>query len=232
MHNNFWDYSFDQPITELNNVHNIFPTTLFESTISVSNTDEILKDLNEKYSLCDGYQHEILEKNKTSFYTEDTLHENPIYLELKSQIEIIAQKVFDAYTYKNISPRIETMWGNVLGYGGYIHPHSHSNAMFAGVWYPADPPQVSESSLSNYIKFIDPNRIKYFYMPQVESKNHINSGEVFIKPKKGMCLIFPAWLEHDTIPNENHSELRYSISFNLFFNGTLGFPNSLNRLTI
>lgn len=42
-------------------------------------------------------------------------------------------------------PRVETMWGNVLGHGGYIHSHSHSNSMFSGVWYPEDPPQVSEA---------------------------------------------------------------------------------------
>jgi len=102
----------------LNNVHQIFPTALFESTISVSNTEEILEDLNKKYSSCDEYTHHILEKNKTSFYTEDTLHENPIYFDLKSQIETIAEKVFDAYSYQNIIPRVETMWGNVLGYNG------------------------------------------------------------------------------------------------------------------
>jgi uncharacterized protein (TIGR02466 family) len=244
MNNNFWDYSVEQSKTELNDIHHIFPTTLFESTISISNTEEILKDLNKKYLLSDDYDisksvgpylrntEQSLEKNKISFYTEDTLHENDIYFELKCQIEIIAQKIFDAYCYENITPRVETMWGNVLGYNGYIHPHAHSNSMFSGVWYPEDPPQVSEGSLSNYIKFIDPNRIKYFFMPQVSQKNHINSGEIFIKPRKGMCLIFPSWLEHDTVPNENQSEVRYSIAFNLFFNGSLGFPNSLNRLTI
>lgn len=232
MHNNFWDYSFEQPRTELNNVHNIFPTALFESTITISNTEQIIQDLHSKYLQSDKFSDGLLEKNKTSFYTEDTLHENPIYFELKLQIEIISQKIFEIYSYKNIIPRVETMWGNVLGYGGYIHPHSHSNSMFAGVWYPEDPPQVSEGSLSNHIKFIDPTRIKYFFMPQVESKNQLNSGEIYIKPRKGMCLIFPSWLEHDTIPNENTEEVRYSISFNLFFNGTLGFPNSLNRLTI
>ena len=179
MNDNFWDYSFEQTKSELNNVHNIFPTTLFESTILISNTKEIIDDLNFKYSQSGEYQvnksigdyiinsEQSLEKNKVSFYTEDTLHENSIYSELKSQIEIIAQKIFDVYTYKNISPRIETMWGNVLGHSGYIHPHSHSNSMFAGVWYPEDPPHTSEGSLSNYIRFIDPNRIKYFFMPQI-----------------------------------------------------------------
>lgn len=244
MNSNFWDYSVNASKTELNNVHHVFPTAVFESTILVSNTEEILSDLQLKYSQSDNYKisksvgnyvrntESSLEKNKISFYTEDTLHQNPIYFELRSQIEVISKKVFDAYAYENIVPRVETMWGNVLGHGGYIHSHSHSNSMFSGVWYPEDPPQVSEGSLSNYIKFVDPTRIKYFLMPQVSQKNHINSGEIYIKPKKGMCLIFPSWLEHDTTPNENESELRYSIAFNLFFNGTLGFPNSLNRLTI
>jgi uncharacterized protein (TIGR02466 family) len=104
--------------------------------------------------------------------------------------------------------------------------------MFSGVWYPEEPPETEEGSLANYIKFIDPTRIKFFFMPQIKKKNALNSGEIFIKPKKGMCLIFPSWLEHDTIPNENLTQKRYSISFNIFPKGTLGYPNSLNRLTI
>ena len=45
MNNNFWDYSFEQPRTELNNVHNIFPTALFESTMTITNTEEIIENL-------------------------------------------------------------------------------------------------------------------------------------------------------------------------------------------
>jgi uncharacterized protein (TIGR02466 family) len=246
MNQNFWDYSVEQNKTELKDIHHTFPTPIFESSISISNTDEIINDLKKKYEqspnytisnsvgdfLLPGDEVKKLEKNKVSFYTEDTLNENPIYFELRDQILDIASSVFNAYAYIDITPRMETMWGNVLGYSGYIHPHSHSNCMFAGVWYPEDPPHVAENSLSNHIRFIDPTRMKYFYMPRVEGRNQLNSGEIYIKPKKGMCLIFPSWLEHDTVPNENTEETRFSISFNLFFNGTLGFPNSLNRLTV
>jgi uncharacterized protein (TIGR02466 family) len=246
MNQNFWDYSVEQNKTELKSIHHTFPTPIFESDITVSNTDEIIGDLLEKYSKAPDYQvtksvgdhllpgddERKLERNKVSFYTEDTLHETPIYSELKNSILEIASSVFNAYAYIDIEPHMETMWGNVLGHSGYIHPHSHSNCMFAGVWYPQDPPHVAENSLSNYIRFIDPTRMKYFYMPKVEGRNELNSGEIYMKPRKGMCLIFPSWLEHDTVPNENTEETRFSISFNLFFRGSLGFPNSLNRLTV
>lgn len=250
MNENFWDYSAVEKKIELNNVHSIFSIPLFESTIMISNQDEIVCDLKTKYnSLSDDEQllsstgsiltplkaeeqKNVSIRNRISYYSEDTLHEKEIYKELTVAVEKVAQDVFNLYEYDCITPHVVTMWGNVLGQQGYIHTHSHSNSMFSGVWYPNDPPETEEGSLSNYIKFVDPARIKFFYMPQIKKKNSLNSGEIFIKPRKGMCLIFPSWLEHDTIANENPYVQRYSISFNIFARGTLGYPNSLNRLTL
>lgn len=249
MQNNFWDYSVTESKIELNNVHSIFSIPLFESTIMVSNIDEIMDDLTTKYNSSDNEellssngsvlspleaekQNNVSVRDSISYYSEDTLHTQPIYQELVTAIESVTKNIFDLYEYDSITPQVVTMWGNVLGNKGYIHAHSHSNSMFSGVWYPEDPPETEEGSLSNYIKFIDPTRIKFFFMPQIKKKNALNSGEIFIKPRKGMCLIFPSWLEHDTIPNENAHLKRYSISFNIFPKGTLGYPNSLNRLTI
>jgi uncharacterized protein (TIGR02466 family) len=250
MNENFWDYSAPEKKIELNNVHSIFSIPVFESTIMISNIDEIMNDLTIKYkslsedeellssngsmlsSMEAKKQKNVSVRNKISYYSEDTLHEQSIYKELTSAIESVTQDIFNVYEYDSITPHVVTMWGNVLGEKGYIHAHSHSNSMFSGVWYPEDPPETEEGSLSNCIKLIDPTRIKFFFMPQIKKKNPLNSGEVFIKPKKGMCLIFPSWLEHDTMPNENQFTQRYSISFNIFPKGILGYPNSLNRLTL
>ena len=65
-----------------------------------------------------------------------------------------------------------------------------------------------------------------------KKQNQYNSGEILIKPKKGMCLIFPSWLEHNTMPNQNETEKRFSISFNIFPEGNLGYPNFLNHLKV
>jgi len=249
MNENFWDYSVNESKIELNNVHSIFSIPLFESTIMVSNFEEIMNDLTAKYNSTDNeellssygsvlssseaaQQNNVSVRNSISYYSEDTLHTNKIYEELTASIESVTKNIFDLYEYDSITPHVVTMWGNVLGNKGYIHSHSHSNSMFSGVWYPEDPPETEEGSLSNYIKFTDPTRIKFFFMPQIKRKNALNSGEIFIKPKKGMCLIFPSWLEHDTIANDNLHDKRYSISFNIFPKGTLGYPNSLNRLVL
>ena len=250
MNENFWDYNAPEKKIELNNVHSIFSIPVFESTIMVSNIDEIMNDLTIKYRSL-GEDEELLSsngsmlfpmeaeeqrnvyvRNKISFYSEDTLNEQPIYKELANAIENVTRDIFNVYEYDSITPHVVSMWGNVLGEKGYIHAHSHSNSMFSGVWYPEDAPETEEGSLSNCIKLIDPTRIKFFFMPHIKKKNPLNSGEVFIKPKKGMCLIFPSWLEHDTMPNENPFVQRYSISFNIFPKGILGYPNSLNRLTL
>ena len=49
MNENFWDYNAPEKKIELNNVHSIFSIPVFESTIMISNIDEIMNDLTIKY---------------------------------------------------------------------------------------------------------------------------------------------------------------------------------------
>jgi len=225
MKENFWTYSDNETQIELNTIHSPFSIPIFESTILVSNIEEIKKDIYKKYV-------NYTEKKEGNYYTKYDLHEEDLYAELTKSLLEITQEIFDSYEYINIKPRITGMWANVFGTGEAIHTHSHSNSMFSGVWYPDDAPKSEMASVSNCIRFIDPLRFKYFFMPQIKKQNQYNSGEILIKPKKGMCLIFPSWLEHNTMPNQNETEKRFSISFNIFPEGNLGYPNFLNHLKV
>ena len=120
MNENFWDYSAPEKKIELNNVHSIFSIPVFESTIMVSNIDDIMNDLTIKYRSLSGdeellssngsmlspmeaeKQKNVSVRNKISFYSEDTLHEQSIYKELTSAIESVTHRIF--LMYMNMIP--------------------------------------------------------------------------------------------------------------------------------
>ena len=47
-----------------------------------------------------------------------------------------------------------------------------------------------------------------------------NAFVFHIKLKKGMCILFPSWLEHSVIPQQEG--FRVSIAFNLMLEGKIG----------
>ena len=49
MKENFWTYSDNETQIELNTIHSPFSIPIFESTILVSNIEEIKKDIYKKY---------------------------------------------------------------------------------------------------------------------------------------------------------------------------------------
>lgn len=205
-------------------VHKIFPSCLFEFPCYVNNQDDIIGDLKSRWATRELDKAVIQE----SFQTEDTLNDEPIYYEFCQKLNTALKSVFNQYGYRSIEPHITSMWANSLGKSASIQVHSHSNSFFSGVWYPEDV-EIDHSSNGGCIKFIDPVK-RHFMMPKVRGQNDINTGEIIVRPKKGTLLIFPSWLEHGTIPNTYSTEPRFSVSFNTWIRGELGYDYGLNRL--
>lgn len=125
------------------------------------------------------------------------------------------------------------LWGNIIyNMGGWSQPHTHGDGttLFTGVYYP----KSENSDLLNLNKFDktkvlivgniitedgvlvlkDPSvvvkrmsRSNYFY-----NKIH-QGGNIYIRPREGLLVLFPAWLEHFVTPVMDFKEKRYSISF-------------------
>lgn len=222
---NYYSYGTD---VEQSTIHKVFSVPIFETQCFVSNQEQIVEDLKSSQFETDS----IGTSEFASWRTKDDLHTldlyNPFCQKLLAAVRSI---MYNVYEYEDIEPVITTMWANAVGRKGSIHVHGHSNSMFAGVWYP-DSVDIHEQIKGGYIKFIDPIQTKYRIMPKIKKQNEYNSGEIMIRPQKGMLLIFPSWFEHGTVPNPTTDEIRYSISFNIWFRGNLGYPESLNRLTL
>ena len=199
-------------------VHEIFSVPLFEFSCVVDEQPEIVKELNKDATPGD-------EQNVCS--TRDTLHTEPLFQNFCTKVISAVMNVWDKCGYMDIEPYITSMWGNAMHEGGGIHTHAHSNSFFSGVWYPGNV-EIGDNG-GGSIKFIDPLTSRYQIMPRIRQTNKFNSGEIVIRPKKGMMLIFPSWLEHSTIPSET-TKPRNSVSFNIWMTGKLGHDFALNRL--
>ncbi|AOO14450.1 hypothetical protein Sn230910_036 [Cyanophage S-RIM14] len=195
-------------------VHEIFCVPLFEFSCIVDEQQDIIKELEKP-------EYQVSEDRK------DTLHQLPLFQNFSANVVTAVKNVWDKCGYIDIEPYVTAMWGNSIKDNG-LHAHAHSNSFFSGVWYPANVPVQDDNG--GCIKFMDPLASKYHIMPRLRGSNKLNSGEIVMRPKKGMMLIFPSWLEHMVIPLTNSDKPRYSVSFNIWMTGKLGNGPALNRL--
>lgn len=218
-------FSYDGPSAPMDSfVHEIFSVPLFEFTCAVEEQRDIVKELEKPLE----NQHFTPQgEEQDAFSSRDTLHEEPLFKNFGIKVVSALNNVWDKCGYMDIEPYITSMWGNSLNTGGSLHPHAHSNSFFSGVWYPNDV-EIDDMG-GGCVKFIDPLSSRYQIMPRIRKTGKFNSGEIIIRPKKSMLLIFPSWLEHCTVPS-TLDKPRYSISFNIWMTGKLGHDFALNRL--
>lgn len=219
-------FYYDGPNSPMEpHIHKLFTIPLFEFPCYIDNQEQIVHDLKSRWTTRE------VDKalDQESYSTEDTLNTDPLYKNLSTKILTAVRSVWDKYGYVDIEPYITSMWANSLGKSASIHVHAHSNSFFSGVWYPEDV-EIDAASNGGAIKFIDPVGTKYQLMPKVRGHNEFNTGEIIMRPKKGMLLLFPSWLEHGTIPNRYAIQPRFSVSFNIWMKGELGYDYGLNRL--
>ena len=122
-----------------------------------------------------------------------------------------------------ITPYITQSWINYTGPHKYHRRHSHPNSYISGVFYISADPKVDK------IKFYkrDYERI------EVECKkfNQFNAASWYFQIKTGDVLLFPSSLEH-AVEIKKGTNLRISLSFNIFLKGHIGATNKLTRLML
>ena len=138
----------------------------------------------------------ILNKLHTSI--KEVMHEIAIYNQYKTNIKI-------GYA---------GMWANVNRYKDFNMPHVHPQCDWSGVYYVKTPEDCG------LIRFADPRKINMLYRDELYQNvgqttfHPDNKDDVGRVPKEGELIIFPAYLEHQVLPNRT-DEPRISISFNI-----------------
>ena len=119
---------------------------------------------------------------------------------------------------------ISTSWITKVKPGGFSHRHSHRNSFYSGVYY-----FENEYSLnSGSIRFTSPvNNLSDY---DIDSSNRgkfsvLSSKNWRIPPEKKKLLLFPSYLEHTVLKNNEKID-RHSIAFNIVPIGKYGNGDS------
>lgn len=91
-----------------------------------------------------------------------------------------------------------SMWATRQKAGGFHHQHSHKNSFLGGVFHFFD----SDKNASGTV-FVNDNTSKYVIVPAVDkTKEQVFQRSEHVPFIPGTFVVFPAWLQHYTIPTE------------------------------
>ena len=156
------------------------------------------------------------------YHTEDTLHNVPYFIDLRSIILDANKDHLKKLDYKYGHLEITGMWANCLSAGDSHPPHTHSNNFLSGVYY------LFTGKNTSHIQFFDPRPQANVLQPR-NSPNIMNSSMVQFDSVRGVGYIFPSWLQHWVPPT---AEERISISWNIILRGDYGAPGTLQNARI
>jgi hypothetical protein len=149
-------------------------------------------------------------------------------------IELIGLKkdLLDAvnvYVQQIINPKydvkfyITQSWMNIADPGQYHHRHFHTNSILSCVFY------INVDEKNNTIKFYNSS----YSLIDIEPKEYnIYNHQSWVESLEiNDILIFPSHLSHEVAQNQS-SNPRISLSFNLFCKGVFGEKEILNYLEL
>jgi uncharacterized protein (TIGR02466 family) len=103
---------------------------------------------------------------------------------------------------------LDSLWINVLAFGGMHGSHLHPHSVISGTLYVAVPEGASA------IRFEDPRLAMMMAAPVRRAKAQTARRPfVSLQPKVGTLLLWESWLRHE-VPLNAAAEERISISFN------------------
>jgi uncharacterized protein (TIGR02466 family) len=149
---------------------------------------------------------------------------NKIFYFLKKLIMIEFNKFKNKYLkYKN-DFKITTSWLTKTLPNQTSNYHNHKNCIFSGVLY------IQTDENSGGINFLNYNTNSSILL-DVEEYNFYNSIDYTLTPTNGALIFFPSEIHHKILKN-NSNITRYSLAFNLFPTGFLGYGDSSINLII
>ena len=190
----------------------LFPTKIFESKF-VAN-DEILDYVNKVEYNKHGNIYQSINNN---------LQNMDVFSSFVKQIYSVTKKMCETYAYDYKKIDITSMWINLCEPHSTHPPHTHSNNLFSGVWYPCKNINTSK------IQFFDPRPQSNQLTPKRKKPNMNNGNVISFDSKQNSMYMFPAWLSHWVPPTPN---TRTSISFNVILRGEYGEKNTLQNANI
>jgi len=101
-------------------------------------------------------------------------------------------------------------WANVNRAGDYNASHVHPGHHLSAVYYVSTGDVVADNPMDGILELRDPRPAAEF----LQSPGPLSNGSLLIKPRAGLLLLFPAWLEHFVHPYHGGGQ-RISIAVNI-----------------
>ena len=195
----------------------LFPTKIFKCKfIATEEMTDYIKD-NQKAAMHTHVSNLVKQSKNNNLQKENIF--NPFV----KQIYSVTKGICQIYEYECNKIDITSMWINISEPHAAHPPHTHSNNVFSGVWYPCENINTSD------IQFFDPRPQANQLTPKRKTPNKNNSGLMSFNSNKDTMYMFPAWLSHWVPPTPNK---RISISFNVILRGKYGEENTLQNANI
>ena len=198
-------------------IENLFPTPV----------TSMARQFTKKELNCfDQYQKNAVLNAGGNKYSKDTFVLNNKNLnKVKKELLVCIQYYFDNVfqSKNNVKPIITQSWLNWNEKNQGHHIHRHSNSILSGVLY------IKANREVDTIKFYKDNNPMIELTPEIV--NAYNCKSWWHPVHTGDIFLFPSGLMHG-VDVKQEDDLRISLSFNVFVEGTIGSDLELNILNI
>jgi len=201
-------------------IHQLFPEPIYSSKLDRALTKKELKTISQ-------YKKETNSNAGNMTSSENYVLENKALNNLKKDLHTKVMDYFDKVicTDNLITPYITQSWINYLKNNQFHHQHNHQNSLISGVFYISADKEVDSIT---FHKAYPDDKIKL----NINKYNMFNATSFKFRVETGNILLFPSSLAHGVEKKKKGNNIRTSLSFNVFFKGTVGNKNDLTELII
>ena len=184
----------------------LFPSTLYSERVADDEWRVALRE--DIFAWRDSHPETTVRSSYGgSWHSPVKAHERAAFKPLLKEVVAAATTVFRRERYLgNSRARLDSMWANVNPAGAYHVPHTHGEALWAGVYYVETPPK------SPGIVFMDPRFGVGHNRPHFATG--LENDRFKLDVSAGDLIFFPAWLLHYVEPHTG-DDPRISVSFNV-----------------
>lgn len=191
-------------------VEEIFTQFLAHDYLTYVNLTEL-----EKYCLEKKTHKGNNKSNLGGFQSIDLNRNEETSEELLKLISAIDDSATKLANYMGIKYNVyaNNYWVNVNGKNSFNSQHTHPGSVLSAVFYVKVPENSGDIVFRNPNSITQNSYFNHWHLLDKIDSTIVSAGQIRIKPKNSMLLMFPSWLEHYVDANRSEED-RISIAFN------------------
>ena len=200
-------------------IHQLFPEPVYFSNLDRALTKTELKTI--------AQYKEKTTNNQGNVRTKDShILEHKTFKNLKKDLNKKIINYFNEVicSSNSIIPHITQSWINYTKENQFHPKHNHSNSLVSGIFYVSADKKVDSITFS---KVYQDDRIRL----NIAKYNIFNASSCTFPVETGDILLFKSSLPH-AVDIKKGTNIRISLSFNVFLKGTIGNKEELTELVI